>query len=349
MKENRFLLLAAVGALALVATAPAPATAEQPSEAARAFLDDFSKAYATRDGIAEQVKTAALEELRAQPTAEMAGRTLRRFFPELDAAIMEADSGKSVQALIGLTETGDPFLSAEAHYAIGRRLFADLKHEQALPLFEKVANELALHSLRAGESTYYLGVCQEEMLLKKEARGTYETLVAFFGDDVSRRLKDDAITRLARLQQDVDGSLGDVANHMGYSERKLALTDSGERTIEVQEHIVAMLDDLIEQAESAPPCDGSCAGQGSGNSPGQGGGTGMGNQNGEQGNGQAQAAPTAAKRILGAARSGWDDLREKARDTEALAGKDAEFPARYKKLLKQYFEDLGTEDAEAGN
>ena len=72
----------------------------------------------------------------------------------------------------------------------------------------------------------------------------------------------------------------------------------------------------------------------------------MGNQNGENGNGQAQAPPSAAKRILGAARSGWDDMREKERTTEALAGKDADFPVRYKKLLKQYFEDLGTEETE---
>ena len=72
----------------------------------------------------------------------------------------------------------------------------------------------------------------------------------------------------------------------------------------------------------------------------------MGNQNGEQGNSQAQAPPASAKRILGAARSGWDDLRDKARNTEALAGKDADFPVRYKKLLRQYFEDLGNEDGD---
>jgi len=71
----------------------------------------------------------------------------------------------------------------------------------------------------------------------------------------------------------------------------------------------------------------------------------LGQQNGEQGNGEAQAPPKSAKRILGAARSGWDDLRDKARNTDALAGKDADFPVRYKKLLEQYFEDLGSEES----
>ncbi|MEZ5327336.1 MAG: hypothetical protein R3F19_19985 [Verrucomicrobiales bacterium] len=342
MKRKRpFSLLPSLGALTLLGALSTGGYAGPVDD----FVADFEKAYQNKEDIAAEARGAALEQLKSAPSAQMVSTALRRLYPDLDTAILEADAGKSIEKLIALTETGDPFLSAEAHYAIGRRLFADQKHEQALPLFQKVANELASHSMRAGESTYYLGVCQEQMLLKKDALGTFETMIAFFGDEVSNRLRDDAVTRIAQLQQDVDGSLGDVANHMGFSERKLALTDTGERTIEVQDHIVAMLDGLIEQAENGPPCDGSCAGQGSGNSPGQGSGSGMGNSNGEQGNGQAQAPPTAAKRILGAARSGWDDMREKARDTEALAGKDADFPARYKKLLKQYFEDLGNEDA----
>ena len=217
------------------------------------FIDDFAKAAVRIESVSDDVRNAAIEKLKAKPTAQVASAVLRRFYPNLDAAILEPDSEKAVKAMIKLTETGDPYLSAEAHYSIGRRLFADLKHEQALPLFEKVSTQLAGHTLRAGEATYYLGVCQEKMLLKKEALGTFETMVAFFGEDVSRRLRDDAVTRIAQLQRDVDGSLGDVANHMGFSERKLTLSDSGERTVEVQEHIVAMLDELIEQAENSPP------------------------------------------------------------------------------------------------
>lgn len=220
---------------------------------ADAFVDDFANAFEKKESIPADVRSAAMDRVKAKPTAQAVSSALRTLYPELDNAILEADPAKSIESLIKLTETGDPFLSAEAHYAIGRRLFADLKHEQALPLFKKVANELASHSLRAGEATYYLGVCQEKMLLKKDALGTFETMVAFFGDDVSKRLRDDAVTRIAQLQQDVDGSLGDVANHMGFSERKLVLTDTGERTIEVQDHIVAMLDSLIEQAENGPP------------------------------------------------------------------------------------------------
>ncbi|MDA0812757.1 MAG: hypothetical protein O3C21_10255, partial [Verrucomicrobia bacterium] len=142
-------------------------------------MADFAKAYQSKDSIPSETRTAAIEQLQSAPDAQAVGKALRQLVPELDAAILEADAEKSIQALIKLTETGDPFLSAEAHYAIGRRLVADLKHEQALPVFQKVANELASHSLRAGESTYYLGVCQEEMLFKQEALGTFETMVAF--------------------------------------------------------------------------------------------------------------------------------------------------------------------------
>ncbi|MGK0185995.1 MAG: tetratricopeptide (TPR) repeat protein [Verrucomicrobiales bacterium] len=250
MKRKRSLsLLPSIGALALVGGLCSSSFAGPADD----LVEDFASAYGKKESIPADIRSNTLERLRSKPTAQAVSNALRRFYPELDKAILEAEPEKSIQSLIKLTETGDPFLSAEAHYAIGRRLFADMKHEEALPLFQRVANELAAHSLRAGEATYYFGVCQEKMLLKKEALGTFETMVAFFGDDVSKRLRDDAINRIAQLQQDVDGSLGDVANHMGFSERKLVLTDTGERTVEVQDHIVAMLDSLIEQAENGPP------------------------------------------------------------------------------------------------
>lgn len=226
------------------------AWAESPSEA---FVAEFENAFAKQEGISEEVRDAALERLRSTPTADSASRALRKFFPELDGALEEKDAEKSIEKLKALTETGNPFLSAEAHYGIGRRLFGEDKHEEAVPLFDKVATQLAGHTLRAGEAHYYLGVCQQAMLDREKAIGTFETLLAFFGEEVSNRLKDDAEDRIVQLKRDIDGSLGDVANHMGFSERKLGQTDSGERTQEVQEHIISMLDELIAQAEQAPP------------------------------------------------------------------------------------------------
>jgi tetratricopeptide (TPR) repeat protein len=249
MKQRSTYLKSALSAVALGA-ASLCAFAESPSDA---FVADFTNAFEKRGNIAPDVKEAALARLKSHPSADSASRALRKFFPALDIALEESDRTKSVEQLKKLTETGDPFLSAEAHYAIGRRLIADHRHEEAIALFDKVAAQLATHSLRAGEAHYYLGVCQEKMLEKEKAIGTFETMLAFFREDVSNRLRKDAEDRVIQLKKDVDGSLGDVANHMGFSERKLGQTDSGERTQEVQEHIVSMLDELIAQAEKSPP------------------------------------------------------------------------------------------------
>ena len=233
-----------------IALAACIAHAEGPSDA---FAAEFEAAFKKRSNIADDVRDAAIDRLKSNPTADAASRALRKFFPKLNDALEESDNEKAIELLKPLTEIGDPFLSAEAHYSIGRRMLAEDHHEDAVALFEKVATELASHTLRTGEAHYYLGVCQQKILQREEAIGTFETMLAFFGEEVSNRLRKDAEDRISQLKKDIDGSLGDVANHMSFSERKLGQTDSGERTQEVQEHIVSMLDELIAQAEQAPP------------------------------------------------------------------------------------------------
>jgi hypothetical protein len=46
------------------------------------------------------------------------------------------------------------------------------------------------------------------------------------------------------------------------------------------------------------------------------------------------------RRIDGAAKSAWDDLRKRQRENDALSGLKSKYPPRYQELVEQYFSDL---------
>ena len=270
---------------------------------------------------------------------------LRDLYPDFADALRVAgdDPGKGIKALDLISKERDPFLAAEGSYYLSRVLISEGLFEQALPHLAKIRNDWSEHSLRAGESLYYQGVCYSNMLQRTAASDALNEFIEGYPDS-SPRLIGAAKDLIASLERVHRGSIDDVAGHMEFSRRKLDLTEVGERTQIAQSKIVEMLDELIEMAEEQekppPPPDPNSSesqaqGQGSpSNKPGNG------QDNQQQGNPNAQKAPRVVRRVRGAAESAWDDLRKRDRGTDALGALKSKYPARYRLLVDQYYRSV---------
>lgn len=195
---------------------------------------------------------AQLDTLGGQRHLEAGALTasLRGIHPDFAEALKVAadDPSAGLAALEKLTAAEDQFLAAESSYYLSRMLIGEERFEEALPHLKKLRTEFAGQTLRSGESLYYQGLCNANMLQRTEAADNLNDFVENH-PDASPRLLGAAWDLIVSLERVHRGSVDDVATHMEFSRRKLGLTDPGDTTQEVQTHIITMLDELIERAE----------------------------------------------------------------------------------------------------
>ena len=238
-------LAAAVSALA-IATTPAA----QKDEFAT-VISGFKEALSSQTDLDASIQ----EELgglsgEAEIKAGALTGVLRKMHPDFGEALRLAadDPTAGADALAVLAGSEDPYLAAESSYYLSRVLIAEEKFETALPHLKKIRNKWSDKSLRAGESLYYMGVCNANMLQRTDAADNLNDFVEQY-PDASPRLVGSAWDLIASIERVHRGSIDDVASHMEFSRRKLGLTDAGDVTQEVQGHIIKMLDELIAMAE----------------------------------------------------------------------------------------------------
>jgi tetratricopeptide (TPR) repeat protein len=214
-------------------------------------LDGFQQSLAGQADLDPSVSDA-LGKLAANDQLDAGALTglLRKLHPEFGEALRAAadDPAAGVAALEELANSQDPYLAAESSYYLARVLIGDERFEEALPHLEKIRTQWADKSLRAGESLYYQGVCNANMLQRTDAADNLNDFVEQY-PDASPRLVGSAWDLIASIERVHRGSIDDVASHMEFSRRKLGLTDAGDVTQEVQGHIITMLDELIAMAE----------------------------------------------------------------------------------------------------
>ena len=334
----------------LLATCLMLGTSQAQQDDEDAVFQRFVDSFMNNEAISaerKQAATTAISEAKKQDsllTVSMA-LAMQALYPELGEAAAKASEGdghKGLQQLYKLTRSKDRFFAAEANYVLGRTLFSQQRYEECLPYLESLSGEFVDHTIRDGDILYYQGVAKANSL-EKEAG--IALLAQFLEDypDASDRLRLSAQATLDGITGVLDGSVEDIAEHMDYSHRRLGFEDSGEQTQGVQKEIVAMLDKIIEQAEQQQQQQqqqqqGQGQGQGQQQQPGQQQGQGQGQQPG--GNASAQNDPKKVRDLRGAAKSAWDDLRKRDRETDALSGLKSKYPPRYRELVEQYFKDL---------
>lgn len=274
---------------------------------------------------------------------------LRRLYPEFAAALTalgEEEIARASDKLKELSAAKDRFLAAESTFFLARAYLMDERFEEALPLLEKVVSKWSDSTLQAGQALFLQGVSQSRMLQRKKA---IQSLTEFIkqNPDAPERMRVGAWRHIQLLQLIDDGSLVDVQDRMDFSRRRLSLENSGKKTRDVQDGIIAMLDKLIKQAEKKEKSGQCSACQGKGCKQCQGSGK-SGGKSGAGGNtaGRGQSTAKADRRThRGGPRTPWDDLVKKNRNPRTFAALKAKFPARYQQLVEQYYRSF-QEDTE---
>lgn len=236
-----------------------------------------------------------------------------------------------------LAAEANPFVRANARaYEIkalvsaGRLLEAGVR---IAALAAEGVDELEEYSYFPAEIAFLRGYCLLADLQYVAADGALRDFLANF-PDAPPRLMVPARQMLLELANRQPGRIGDVVDLMDYSGRRLSYGDSGQRVRERQQRIIELLDRLIEEAEQRE--------QGGG-----GGGSGRSRGRSPQSpapdsrlpGGQAEEGPLQAGRRASPAEV-WGSMPPMQRGQVLQALKES-FPSRYRRLVEQYYEELG--------
>ena len=182
----------------------------------KAVSGKFVQELETRaaDDLAAQEALAKLEpklaELEGGGLVDAGALTgaLRRIHPEFGEALKIAanDPVVGIEQLRGLAGGDDAYLASEAGYYTARLLIGQERFEEALPLLEKLRGDWKDSTLRSGESLYYQGVCNANMLQRTAAADNLNGFVENY-PDASPRLVGAAWDLIASLERVHRGSL----------------------------------------------------------------------------------------------------------------------------------------------
>ncbi len=332
------MLLSFVGLMLFVTNAVA---------ADRAVMRAFADHVQQLEKVDAPAKRAAEQKLNDQTLdpIDRLTETLGSLYPAYAAALSAADLGGSqvaVNQLSPMIDHSDLFLVADASFYLGRTLMNDEQFETALPLLERLADELSEVSLRRDVVSYYIGIAQAGLLKNAEAA---KSLTEFLENypDAPERLRVSAWRKVQELEAIEAGKLDDVYQRMDFSRRRLEHIKTDEATQEQQDKIVKLLNRLIKQEEKK---EASSSSKNNTKKPQE-------NQKNQQAqsksksgkpsNGRNSAEGTRAngkvvdKSYNDAPASPWSRLRDRSRDPANNAVKD-KLPARYRDIVEKYYE-----------
>lgn len=254
---QRFRILT-VGSACLVAIMSGGSYADdrKPADPTDTVLDAFVKMLQTDKSVEAGARTkalAAVEKLRKDKDNREFALTeaLRELSPEFKkamAALGAEDLKTAIGALKPLADSKNEFLAAESRYYLARAFILQEKYELALPHLDKLETDLASKTIRNGEALFLKGASELQLLKRKEAAASLAQFLKKY-PKAPERLRVAAWRQLEVLRNIAKGTLPDIHQHMLFSRRKLALQDSGKKTQQVQQKIVAMLDKMIKEAE----------------------------------------------------------------------------------------------------
>jgi hypothetical protein len=315
--------------------------AESSDEIMDAFIADVQASEAFADPVKEQVQSI-VDKLRADEDIydTVLTEALRAAYPEFNQAVRgltEIDAEPAMKKLMELTQSEDPYLAADSSFFLARGYVQQENFESALPLLRRVNGEFKDRTLRKSEALFFQGMAEMNTLDREAATRTLRKFQNL-RTRPSRRMREEVSRMLLTLEMAEEGSMHDVAEHMDFSRRRLGMEDPSVETQEVQDDIVAMLDDLIKAAEEQEDQQSQSPGQGQSGSGAAGQNAGIG----------GSAVPDTgvnplSRPDLNAKRSAWDNPRERERQAEALSGLKEKFPARYIQLIEQFSLDLQEE------
>lgn len=265
------------------------------------------------------------------------------FREALDGYDENGATPETVAAMRKLTESADPYLHHNANLFLVRQLVELEKLVEAEERITDIFKDIETYNDYAfGEPDllYMLGYCQIHNLKHEEAKRTLEDFLAQF-PDASPRFVVTAKQMLAELARRVPESIGEVADLMSFSQKRLAAADTGEQVQTAQQRVIELLDTLIEETEKQEQQ------QQSNPDPQQ-----SQPQDNPQEQDQSESAPQDSKAPNGGSMpsgkkagrrinpgDAWGSMPQADRDKVLQVLRDR-FPGRYRALVEQYYESL---------
>ena len=342
--------LALVWALAIFAST---AFADRPSDSD--VIDNFLKHVESMDSLSAEQKAAARErvgQLRADEGARVAAITagLASIYPQYDQAVAASESDDvqlSIKQLRPHVDSDDLYLASDASFLLARSLMNNGRHEEALPILEKLISELSPYTLHVGPATYFAGVAQANLLENQRAIQSFNTFLESY-PKAPERLRVAAWRQIQMIQAIAEGGMEDVYQRMDFSHRRLELEKTGEVTQTQQEKIVSMLAKLIREQEKkeCSSCNSkkNCEGQQESQSQ----------QAKKDGKGKSNTGGTsdnpngvARKTYHDGPASPWSRLRARSRDAANSAIKE-KLPPRYRRVVEKYYEKTSGNSDDSG-
>ncbi len=265
------------------------------------------------------------------------------FRDALDAYDEDGASDANIAAMKKLAASSDPYVHHNAELFLVRQLVELEMLIEAEDRIEKIIKNIDEYNTYAfGEPDlhYMLGYCQLHNLKHDAAKQTLEGFLIRF-PDASPRFVVTARQMLAELARRVPESIGEVADLMSFSHKRLAAADTGEQLQDAQKRVIELLDTLIEETEKQEQqqqSDSDSQQSQPQNSPQQ--------QNPSETPPEDSQAPKGGSQLTGKKTGrhitpgdAWGSMPQADRDKVLQVLRDR-FPGRYRALVEQYYESL---------
>ncbi len=264
------------------------------------------------------------------------------FRDALDAYDEDGATDENIASMKKLTSSKDPYIRLNAELFLIRQLVESEQLIEAEDRIVEVVKDIDSYNAHAfGEPDLYymLGYCQLHNLNHDDAKRTLEDFLVRF-PDASPRFVVTAKQMLAELARRVPESIGEVADLMSFSHKRLAAADTGEQTRNAQNRVIELLETLIEETEKQEQQQSSSSSQQSDpqNNPQQ--------QNPSETPPEDSQAPKGGSQLTNkkAGRrvtpgDAWGSMPQADRDKVLQVLRDR-FPGRYRALVEQYYESL---------
>ncbi len=325
---------------------PSAAPATPVEEMNRAFLAQLPAHDPGKALAVAAIRDAYAGAYRGHPDGFIP-ESLALLDPVYEEALQALDAGEIEQAvdLFGqLADADDPYLRANAGYWRVRLLVERGRFEEVVRLMDEP-------SFARAELVGYTPYLEQFELLRATALARVldferaeEALAAQMLRTAPELVRNAGRQLLLELDRRRPESLGDVALYMDYVRERLSVPDTGERVRTRQEEILAMLDQVIEQAEQQEQQGGGGGGGKRAGAPQPGGPQGQGpsgaspaeesdERSGQGRIGDLHAAPRVEPGEM------WGKLPPDERD-RILQSIRERFPSRYRQLVEQYYRAL---------
>lgn len=346
--RDRWLNHAMSGLLVLgMLAGPALAAEDDPHAAFYTAFREHVAASADLDDRARELILDSIDQRDPDTGADVLIEALVLLSPEFREG-MDAYDGDDYEASLKAFEASigddDPYVSANAAtYAVRSQVQLNMLVQARDRIGELLAgDQVAKHTLDAGEMLYLLGYAQVQTLEFDEGRRTLERFLDEH-PDAAQRFVVTARQMLAEIDRRVPESIGEVADLMTFSEQRLALADTTQPVHDSQDRIIELLDKLIEQAQQQEQQAQSSASQ----SQSQRNRQQQQQQPQNQPNSPMQDSQLDQRRAQRGAHPGrvvtpgeaWGSMPDAEREKILQVLRDS-FPGRYRALVEQYYKTL---------